>query len=146
MRTAFKKILCPVDLNAVCADALEVAMTIAQQHQASVRLLYVSSIPMSRGADAAAAESSEITEGLERLGREWLAGKVPYEVEVWTGDAATAILRAIDESDADLAVMATHGRSGMDRLVLGSVTERVVRESPIPILTIKPAAKANRLM
>jgi universal stress protein A len=146
MPIAFKKILCPIDLNAVSLDALELALTTAQRHQGSIRLLYVSSLPMPRDADAVTAESSELRERLERLGRESLGGKVPYEVDIWTGDAATAILRAIDESDADLAVMATHGRSGMDHLVLGSVTERVVRESPIPILTIKPAAKVNRLM
>src|SRR5579884_2780923 len=145
MPGSFKKILCPIDLDAVSPAALELALSIAQLHHGSIRLLYASSLPMPRSAEAAdIAAPSEIAERLEQLGRERYAGKVPYQVEVWSGDAATAILRAIQESEVDLVVMATHGRSGMDRLVLGSVTEQVVRESPVPVLTIKPAPSAQR--
>jgi nucleotide-binding universal stress UspA family protein len=110
---------------------------IARLHQASVRLLYVSSLPLPAPSKAAAGSEPEVSVRLEQLGREWLGGKVPYEVEIWTGNIVTAILRAIKESGIDLVVMASHGREGMDRLVLGSVTEQVVRDSPKPVLTIK---------
>ena len=139
MRTSFKRILCPIDLNADCSEALELALMVARQHQASVCLLYVSSLPLPAPSEAASGSEPDISVRLEQIGHEWLGGKVPYEVEVWTGDVATAILRAIQSSGIDLVVMATHGREGMDRLVLGSVTEQVVRDSPKPVLTIKPS-------
>jgi nucleotide-binding universal stress UspA family protein len=138
MASAFSRILCPVDLNDVSSQALELALMLARQHQGSVRLLYVSALRMPDLSQSAAHPASEVTARLEQLGRDWFGGKVPYEVDLWTGDIVTAILKAIRESEADLVVMATHGREGMDRLVLGSVTEQVVRGSPKPVLTVKP--------
>jgi nucleotide-binding universal stress UspA family protein len=58
------------------------------------------------------------------------------------GDPAKAILRAADELKVDSVVMATHGRKGLGRLILGSVAERVVRESPRPVLTVRPTAES----
>ncbi|MFB6092835.1 MAG: universal stress protein [Haloquadratum sp.] len=52
------------------------------------------------------------------------------------GDTATAIIEFAKEHDIDLVVMGTHGRTGLDRLLIGSVSERVVRESPIPVVTV----------
>ena len=60
-----------------------------------------------------------------------------------TGVAAEGIVDAATESDADLIVIGTHGRTGLTRLVVGSVAERVVRLAPRAVLTIKPAAVAG---
>jgi len=61
------------------------------------------------------------------------------------GDVATEILRLAQETGSDLIVMGTHGRTGLARLLMGSVAEQVVRKAPCPVLTVKtpfPAAPA----
>jgi nucleotide-binding universal stress UspA family protein len=55
-----------------------------------------------------------------------------------TGAAAAEIAKTATEEDAGLIVVGTHGRTGLNRLVIGSVAERVVRIAPCPVLTIKP--------
>ena len=73
------------------------------------------------------------------------AGKTggnPHEIFVATGNAAPEILNLTAEQDIDLLVMGTHGRTGLKHFLLGSVAERVVRESPVPVLTIHPKAAA----
>ena len=62
---------------------------------------------------------------------------VPYEHRLITGDPATAIARLAEEEQADLIVMGTHGRTGLTRLLMGSVAEAVVRRAPCPVLTYK---------
>ena len=63
-----------------------------------------------------------------------------YELHVTTGDPAVEVLQAATRLGIDLIVMATHGRKGFRRLVLGSVAERVIREAQCPVLTVKPKA------
>jgi hypothetical protein len=53
------------------------------------------------------------------------------------GDAVTEILRVAEEAPADLIVLGTHGRTGLARLLMGSVAEQVVRRAPCPVLTVK---------
>ncbi|MFD1598490.1 universal stress protein [Halobellus rarus] len=69
------------------------------------------------------------------------AAELPSEVEiertVVTGVPQDEILRLIEETAAEIVVMGTHGREGIDRYLLGSVTERVVRHSPVPVLTVQ---------
>lgn len=61
----------------------------------------------------------------------------PWEVEVVTGHPADAIVRVAQERAADLIVMGTHGRTGLQHVVLGSVAEKVVRLAPCPVLTVR---------
>jgi len=66
--------------------------------------------------------------------------------EIYTqigGEPANAILKAVEELGVDSVVMPTHGRKGIGRLILGSVAERVVRESPRPVLTVRAAAAGD---
>ena len=60
----------------------------------------------------------------------------PVQFEMGEGNAATEILAKADAMRADLIVMGTHGRSGFERLVLGSVTEKVLRKAACPVLTV----------
>ena len=62
---------------------------------------------------------------------------VPAETAVERGVPHEAILEYAAENDADAIVMATHGRTGVERFLLGSVTERVVRRSPVPVLVVR---------
>jgi nucleotide-binding universal stress UspA family protein len=72
---------------------------------------------------------------------------VPMEYRLEAGDPATEILRVAREVPCDLIVLGTHGRTGLTRLVLGSVAEEVLRKAPCPVLTVKappPATEAVR--
>jgi nucleotide-binding universal stress UspA family protein len=67
-----------------------------------------------------------------------------YDVDVGTetvvGEDASSILSYVEDHDVDLVVVGTHGRRGLDRYVLGSVAERLVRTSPVPVLTVRGPA------
>jgi nucleotide-binding universal stress UspA family protein len=58
------------------------------------------------------------------------------------GDAAEEILKYVRSEGIDLIIMGTHGRKGLEKIVFGSVAERVVQKSPVPVLTINPYGKA----
>lgn len=64
-------------------------------------------------------------------------GGVQLECLVYTGDVIGSILQAVEKLQPDLLVMATHGRTGLARFVLGSVAEAVVRKASCPVLTIR---------
>lgn len=132
-----KRILCPVDLDADSSEQLSLALALAQENNAAVCLLYVSATPVADSSKPTPDWQRELKAGLEKLGLRWFESKVPYDAVVWGGDPAPAILRAAEELNADLIVMATRCR-GIDRLILGSVAARVVRASPVPVLTIRP--------
>jgi nucleotide-binding universal stress UspA family protein len=77
---------------------------------------------------------------LDRFARSEQAVRVPVDVVVGEGQVATAILEQSDALGADLLVMGTHGRSGFERWLLGSVTEKVLRKAKCPVLSVPPAA------
>ena len=127
-------------------DALELACRLAKQNSAPVCLLTVI------GAPPAAATAlppvalnpdpefeAACVRRLEAIAREKLAG-ASHEIFVASGNAAAEILNLAAEQGIDLIVMGTHGRTGLKHFLLGSVAERVVRESPVPVLTVHPKA------
>ncbi len=129
-------------------EALELACRLAKQNSATVYLLTVIGAPPAAATalpPVALNPNPEFEAGclrrLEAIAREKLAG-VPHEIFVATGNAAPEILNLTAEQDIDLLVMGTHGRTGLKHFLLGSVAERVVRESPVPVLTIHPKAAA----
>jgi len=135
----FDKIVCPIDFDANSLLALRLAIELTQEHQGTLYLLYVVALPP--GPEVAlpfARMESDARRRLERLAREKIGRKVRYEVNVMMGDPAVEILQMAQRRRARLIVMATHGRKGMRRLLLGSVAERVVREAPCPVLTVRP--------
>ena len=128
----FRNILCPTDYSEPAASALEHAAAIAGLYQARVTVLHVST--------RAPGEADR-----ERLLREaaTLRDAPPpasVEVELAEGDPARAILIEAERLPADLLVMGTHGTSGFKRFILGSVTERVLRQAAAPVLTVPPLA------
>ena len=66
---------------------------------------------------------------------------IHFEHKLLVGDPATAIVETAEKEDADMIVLGTHGRTGLTRLLMGSVAEAVVRRANCPVLTIKQAAK-----
>ncbi len=138
MGSMFKTILCPIECDRLSIPALEYARNLAQQAKAKIFLMYVVDM---RGPIPSESwpELKEVAErSMRAIASKWLAERVPFEIVIRSGDPATEVARAEEELDADVVVMATHGRTGADYLHLGSVTERVVRESTRPVLTLRP--------
>ena len=87
---------------------------------------------------------SEIIKGAEKkveeFVREHFQGFSP-KVKIILGDAAEEILNYVRSEGIDLVIMGTHGRKGLEKIVFGSVAERVVQKSPVPVLTVNPYGK-----
>jgi nucleotide-binding universal stress UspA family protein len=130
--------------------ALEVALKVVQQNDAELYLLNVA--PMPAGAagfqpvplDSYPIVEKDRREQLEKLARERIPTAVRCETLVTSGDPAERVLETARGLGADLIVMGTHGRKGLGHLVLGSVAERVVRESPIPVMTTHSTARVRK--
>ena len=125
----FRTVLCPVDFSPNTQLTVETAQRIVEQNEATIVLLHVVESGPVRGAE----------KRLAGVAKEFLGDKITHRIEVATGKPAVEILRVAERDSADLIVMATHGRTGVDHLILGSVAERVVRESPVPVLTVRGA-------
>jgi nucleotide-binding universal stress UspA family protein len=133
----YDAILVPTDGSDPATAAVDHAADLAAVHDASVHLLYVTESP----AIAPTPTSGEVLEELERHGEEVvdaaaerLDGRV--HTAVARGSAHRAILDYAETNDVDLVVMGTHGRTGLSHALLGSVAERVVRLSEVPVLTV----------
>lgn len=135
MAQFFKKILCPIDFDEPSMAALDYACDLARDQDATLYLLHVVSgtVPL-------------VSEQPARLQLESIAGRRikrklhHYEVLARSGKPAEVINKLAEEYGVDLIVIATHGRTGTARLLLGSVAEQVVRESARPVLTMRGAA------
>src|SRR5208283_2159202 len=131
MTKLFKKILCPIDPEDKMTTSLDVASSLAEGPDTIICLLYVIPVVLSSapGVNPLPISESEAQVELQKIARAHLEGKVHYEIYTKIdGQPANWIVKAIEELGVDSVVMATHGRKGIGRLILGSVAERVVRE------------------
>jgi nucleotide-binding universal stress UspA family protein len=134
----FKTILCPIECDRLSVPALEFARRLAEQAKAKIYLLYVVDMQGPVPPETWPEVKDVAERSMRGIVHKWLEGRVPSEVVIRSGDAAAEVVRAEEDLDIDLVVMATHGRTGEDYLHLGSVTERVVRKSTRPVLTLRP--------
>ena len=152
--TIFRRILVPHDFSDAATHALRVAIRLAQQHRGRLTVLHVVTPyqPVTQLPEVAGWISDrEIVAGakrsLDELVRRELRGRgaPPARFDVELGDPSTRIVDAAGK--ADCIVMATEGRTGLSHLLIGSVAEKVVRHSPVPVLTIRPPGprKGRRL-
>ena len=137
----YDRILLPTDGSDAGNRAVDQALGLAAETGATVHLLFVlEDIPYAPEMmhDTVEAQLREIGEAaLEEIrGRADEAGVEVVEA-LREGAPHTAILEYAAEEGADVIVMGTHGRSGLDRYLLGSVTERVVRTADVPVLTVR---------
>jgi nucleotide-binding universal stress UspA family protein len=143
-----KRILVPTDFGDTAAKALDLAVDLAKKYGATITLLHVYEIPVYPypGAlvdvdfvtpirEAAQKELATAFDALKLRGVE-ARGELLYGVP-WS-----VILEVAEHRKADLIVMGTHGRKGVMRALLGSVAEKVVRLSPIPVLTVRGSDEA----
>lgn len=135
------KIIFPTDLSPLSNDALKLATSLARDTGAKLIIVHVEEPATAYGGGEAfsAAPPTHQEQLAEKL-RQVTAPDpaVPVEHRLLTGDPAAALVRLAEEENADYIVMATHGRRGLSRLLMGSVAEAVVRRAPCPVLTLKP--------
>lgn len=140
-----RKILVPVDFSDFSREAFEAAVGIAEVRGAEITVLHVmiepqASVPYEVYIDWQKVKG-EIKADAEKMLAEMVAsrgpaGKAGKRLE-W-GEPASTIARVAKEGSYDLIVMATHGRTGLTRLFLGSVAENVIRHAPCPVLSFRP--------
>lgn len=148
-----RHILCPVDFSEPSLRALQEAVSLAKVQHADVKALHVLPAklpPLSGLAMAAAgflepdAKEKQRADFLERL-RAFVAAAadgVPVEPVVEEGNVVNQIVTQAAARDVDLVVMGTHGQGDIESMTLGSTTEKTLRKSRCPVLTIPPAQKA----
>ena len=148
----FARILVGVDFSQDCRSALECAVAMARSG-ASLTLLHVCEpfpvlntiVPGADNTDDERSEQRLARTHLDGL-REWLAdhGFTSASVEVETGRPAEVLVARAKSGKFDVVVMGTHGRSGMSRLLLGSVAESVLRRAPCPVVTVRLPPEPSR--
>jgi nucleotide-binding universal stress UspA family protein len=145
------RILCPVDFSGHSRIALDYATALASWYDAEVVALHaysVAMVPATIGAFPAATSvgvpltRDEVIRDLDRFVRPVQAANVRTRTVVTTGHASTGILDTAEQLAASLIVMGTHGASGFERLMLGSVTEKVLRKAVCPVLVVPRRADA----
>jgi nucleotide-binding universal stress UspA family protein len=140
-----KLILVPTDFSETAARALRYASALGQRFGAHLLVMHadqflsaVDCMTLPIGAfnypDESTIERSR--ESLQRHAEENISTTVPFDVKVVVGVPVRAIAAQIKESGADLIVMGTHGRSGLSRLVFGSVTEEVMQSATVPVIAV----------
>jgi nucleotide-binding universal stress UspA family protein len=137
----YDDILLPTDGSAGMEAVIDHAGRLAAEHGARVHALYVvdtaslSDLPVEGGFEGVSRQLN--TEGDRALADVEERLDVPVERSLRDGSPAREIVAYATEEGCDVVVMGTHGRTGVDRLILGSVAERVVRSSPVPVLTVR---------
>jgi nucleotide-binding universal stress UspA family protein len=135
------RILVPLDGSVVAEVALERAADLARGASSTLVLLRAAEAHVLPGLDPTDAQVSAVREAEEYLAaaakRLREGGVKQVETSVWYGQAAASIVEAARVRNANLIVMASHGRSGLGRLILGSVAESVLRSTDTPILLVR---------
>jgi nucleotide-binding universal stress UspA family protein len=146
----YEHILVPTDGSEAAESAVEQAVDLAAQYDATVHALYVVDVDatnLSLGTEQVdrirqgridempevKAEADDATGFVADAGAE---RGVTVEEHVTAGSPARAIRRFVEDNDIDLVVMGSHGRSGLSRVVLGSVAEKVLRRTRLPVLVV----------
>ena len=145
----FRRILVATDFAESAEQALACAVQLARRHGAELMLLHVyMDLPaypeITAGQVVAIYEEQRgwIEAALERRARRARSEGLLARALLRTGPAASTIAQTAREESADLVMVGTHGRAGLDRLILGSVAERVVRLAPCPVLVVKSTDSA----
>jgi nucleotide-binding universal stress UspA family protein len=146
--TTIRRILCPLDFSRFSRHALEQAVELAREFGADVHALHVFAVaPVLEDVPAGvlatlepvrlpASQRTALTAELREFTHDVEAAGVVVQVALAEGDPVATIVRRATDWPADLIVMGTHGRSGFERLLLGSVAEKVLRKAPCPVLTV----------
>ncbi|MGH8603726.1 MAG: universal stress protein [Gammaproteobacteria bacterium] len=148
-----QSLLIPTDFSDLTEHTLDYAIGLAVALNASVELLHVHYSPalslqngdltMPVDPTLEAEYEASAQQRLDKLAEKYRSCGVTVSGRLLSGVPHAEIIRAAEEGGADLIVMGTHGRTGLAHLMMGSVAERVVRGSPIPVLTVPSAERAR---
>jgi nucleotide-binding universal stress UspA family protein len=152
MPAATAKFVCPVDFSEGSEHALDKAVEFARTLHAQIELVHVYQVPVLAMPDIAmAAMDLELTTEVTKQSRKLLedtllrlraqAPDLQVNAHLLQGMPADSIVNFAQETGASMIVIGTHGRRGFQRFLLGSVAERVVRISHIPVLTVQASSK-----
>jgi nucleotide-binding universal stress UspA family protein len=150
MAMDIRHILAPTDFSDYSKKALSDALDLAQTFGAKLSLLHVIEpppypiagfVPPAVGADLLGDLKRQASAELAQVLSEGQWGTIEVTRAVAIGSPAQTIVETAEAEHVDLLVMATHSRTGLSHLLIGSVAERVIRTAPCPVLTIRPAAE-----
>jgi nucleotide-binding universal stress UspA family protein len=135
-----KKIIFPTDFSHCGDAALAHATSLARDTGATLLIVHVEEPPVAYGGGemyygVPEPATNDLKEMLAKV--KPTDESVPYEHHLIVGDPASAITRLAEDENADMIVMGTHGRTGLSRLLMGSVAESVVRHASCPVFTYK---------
>ena len=146
-----KTILFPLDLTENSSKILPYVLSVSEKYDSTIYLLhvvpdlqkwakeYISHTSPYASLDMFKKEALEGAEkAMDRVCEEQLQSCPNFQRRVVSGDPATEILKTIETEDIDMVIMGTHGRKGLEHIILGSVAENVVKKSPVPVMTINP--------
>ena len=144
-----KKIIAPTDLSKLSCPAVRYALEMAMEQDAEVVVYHVISedgdfFGKDASLDPASAFVPRLRERLREFVKENFAdviGKVKITEIIEAGVPYNKIVQKAEEEKADLIVMSTHGRTGFEQIMLGSVTAKVVARAPCPVVSIRPPKK-----
>jgi nucleotide-binding universal stress UspA family protein len=147
--TDYERVLVTTDGSSAADAAVDHAVAVAGAFDATLHALYVVNIE-ALAAGPTAAPPTDLLDQFRERGEEATAeiadGAAEAGVEavtaVYEGFPGPAILDYADEEGIDLIAMGTHGRSGVERILLGSTTERTIRRSPVPVMSVHPADRS----
>ena len=146
----FKTILVPLDFSDYTDEIINVAIRIAEKFGSTIHLLHVipnmdyftpyeSFLPAENLVGIQRDIEREVGKDLETVVKK--IRDIPVVKAIHTGVAFLEIIDYVRAENIDLVVMGTHGRGALEHILLGSVAEKVVRRSPCPVLTVRPAVK-----
>lgn len=137
-------IICPTDFSEPSDAALHYASSLAHHHNATLHLVFVMERPVAYGAgDGVFVFTDEDRDAIKQklFSMKPTEDDVTVEHHVLDGEPAHEIVALAKKLNADLIVMGTHGRSGLFRLLMGSVAEHVVRKADCPVLALRQPAE-----
>ena len=141
----YRNLLCPIDFSDVSNHAFKIATDLAATFKANLHVMHVFQMPASSIPEGA----YEVPDDMEDSIRDHFSKRLDELVKIHstpginittslhTGFPHIEIIDSANETNADMIVMGTHGRTGFSQVLLGSVAERVIRTSDIPVLTIR---------
>jgi nucleotide-binding universal stress UspA family protein len=142
----FKEIIVPTDFSEHSLRALDYAVEIADRFGSELKIIYVIE-PLLQAADVSwtSVDFEQLNEThklsaekqLQQLVDERLPQDLPADTKILFGKPFVEILKYAKKENADLIVMATHGRGAIAHILMGSTAEKVVRKAPCPVLTVK---------
>jgi nucleotide-binding universal stress UspA family protein len=143
-QTEFRRILVTTDFSAGSADALNVACALAEKTGGAVTILHVLDETRALTSDHYRKQLAETSEHeLQQLAQQVTGRRCAVGTKIGAGTPYHVILKVIEEDNMDIVVMNTHGKGMVERVLMGSTTENVVREARCPVLLIRSKSPAD---